>query len=261
MVAPTTFHGFSRLPPELRRKVWECYLADDKAGRHVVVKKGSGITVIGTIFPTKPLSSPLLRVSCEARLVFLKHFRSGFDVYKTRPRCIFTAKTVQGHTLKTVQTNPPPSGLKLEERHAGVVWLNTATDIFVLGLDAIQGSAERSTEYRMLQQYHTKRVPKHPPQQGYHVLELGPFYSPSSYRLYFALRASRFLPHLVAHLHTARYIDIHSGCQCRQDPCRWEDWEDIRWAAAETPREFKRAIAQTKACVRTEWLKGSGENG
>lgn len=195
----TTSHHFSRLPPELRRSVWEFYLEDDRSGRHVIMNR-----IIRSIVPTKPLASPLLRVNREARLVFLKYFTLGLSVFKQKPRCIFTAKSAQGQILNTVCLNPPASGLRLEKRHAGFVYLRPATDVFVFGLEAHKGSATRSWEYRMLHQYHTIGIPRCLPVRIHHKLILGPF-CPS-------LRRRRFAPQPVSNqdpqLQTKRYINV-----------------------------------------------------
>ncbi|KAK8052955.1 hypothetical protein PG996_012256 [Apiospora saccharicola] len=251
----TTFHDFSKLPPELRHNVWECYLEDDKSGRHVVAKQGPATNMVMSISPTKPLASPLLRVNREARLTFLDSFNVSFDVYKKQPRCIFTAKSVQGHTLKTVDRSGMSSGLKLARRHVGVVHLRPEMDVFVFRLEVRNGSADRSSEYRMLHEYTTKRLSVEKMQQYvHHILGLGSFW-PSPRRRNNAIHPGFPRPRYSGpHPQTYRYIDMHYNCHCRQDHCRWEDWEDVRWSAAETPREFNRAMVQAKVCVRTLWV-------
>ncbi|KAK7932640.1 hypothetical protein PG985_003352 [Apiospora marii] len=260
----TTFHNFVMLPTELRLAIWECSLEEEKAGRHVLVRLEFSQADEQTIMPTRQLTSSLLRVNQEARALFLKAFPVAVDVFKIEvgehnvwSSCLMVESTQTGEWYLTRQFYYDMPSLREKERHAGLVYLNPKTDIFVLGFGLATGSARNMARYRKVLECQSSPLPRQVGGSIKRVLCLSPF-APCHYRQFEASWDS-ISADTYTDAETYQYIGPKHMAERILTFDERLEWERLRWSAAQqTPREFKKGLAQTRLPLRVPWVVHNG---
>ncbi|KAK8097619.1 uncharacterized protein PG998_013105 [Apiospora kogelbergensis] len=231
MPSPPEFPQFSKLPPEIRLMIWEEFLAEDKAGRHVLIRHGPVYNNmrkhrIRTIVATRRLASPLLRVCREARGVFLEFFTVAVDVlcYNSFP---------QRRRIQPCQHN---THRHHRHHHLGVVYLNPATDIFVAGVvPSFYRATGVPTKYSNLLKRQSTECPRQVIDHIQNVLQLGPF-DPDN------RPTTSQWPDSTGYIDTTtlpplriyKYMEPGYGCHNRV-----KEWEHIKMSTVrETPQGF-----------------------